>query len=376
MPQLRKISSNVVYVACGDERSILALELSPGARKGRVLQKVFVPGPAGPSITSMPLALHPTKNLLYVAVRMAQFSVSCFAVDPLTGKIEFRATEHLTENVVFMKIDRSGNFLLTVSYSESTINIYRLDKDGGVSQEPLMQFKTPLHPHSAVFDLSNRFLYVPCLGADLILNYGFDADRGIAFARPSCSIFVQSGAGPRHQALHPNGRYLFVLNELAASISVLDLVTSHRSPASIVQTVKLDVRNGDSEYAAADIHITPLGRFLYASERNSNLLTGFAVDPDTGSLARIGAWETEASPRSLAIDPAGQMLVVAGQISNHLSVYHIESRSGHLTWLFRQATPANPSWIEIAPLSAPSILRQLQGRSDEAHHNQLNMLEK
>jgi hypothetical protein len=58
----------------------------------------------------MPLALHPTKNLLYVAVRMAQGSVSCFAVVPLTGKIEFRAAEHLKENIVFLKIDRSGIF--------------------------------------------------------------------------------------------------------------------------------------------------------------------------------------------------------------------------------------------------------------------------
>lgn len=347
MSQLLKHHRIVAYVACADERKIVALQLSPKTGDVQVLQEVSVPGAEGPSVTSMPLALHPAKHFLYAGVRAPTFPVASFAIDPSSGKLHFRTSGHLADNTVFMKIDRSGQFLMAASYSGSTLSLHRLEREGVVCSPPLMHWETSPQPHSIMFDPSNRSFYVACLGGDVVLNYSFDADKGAVTPNPTYSIPVQDKAGPRHQALHPNGRFLFVLNELAASISVLDLGTSPPSPARVVQTLGLDLAGGDREHAAADIHLSPLGRFLYASERTTNLLTGFAVDPDTGSLTHIGAWETEASPRSLAIDPTGGLLMAAGQISNHVSVYRIESRSGLLTRLFRFATPPNPSWIEI-----------------------------
>lgn len=351
MSQLLKDQRTVAYVGCADERKIVVLQLSPGTGDVRVLQEVSVPGAEGPSATSMPLALHPAKHFLYAGVRAPTFPVASFAIDPSSGKLHFCASGHLSDNTVFMKIDRSGQFLTAASYSGSTLSLHRLEGEGGVSSPPLMHWETSPQPHSIMFDPSNRSFYVACLGGDVVLNYSFDADKGAVSPSPAYSIPIQDKAGPRHQALHPNGRFLFVLNELVASIVVIDLGTLPRSPARVVQTLELAPAGGDREYAAADIHLTPLGHFLYASERNTNMLTGFAVDPDTGSLTHIGAWETEASPRSFAIDSAGGLLMAAGQISNHVSIYRIEGRDGLLSRISRSATPANPSWIEIVCFS-------------------------
>jgi 6-phosphogluconolactonase len=148
--------------------------------------------------------------------------------------------------------------------------------------------------------------------------------------------------------MHPDGCFLFVLNELAGSICVLDLRMRSAAATPVLQTVMLGAGDGTEQYAAADIRITPDGRFLYASERTSNALIGFAVDADSGSLTKIGIWDTEASPRSLAIDPAGCVLVAAGQESNHVSIYRIDRATGRLIWLFRHRTHGNPSWVEIA----------------------------
>jgi 6-phosphogluconolactonase len=101
---------------------------------------------------------------------------------------------------------------------------------------------------------------------------------------------------------------------------------------------------------AADIHVTPDGRFLYASERTSSTLAGFAIDAGTGALKPIGNWPTETQPRGFAIDPAGRFLLSTGQISHSLTAYAINADSGALRPLKRYPMGANPNWVEIVEL--------------------------
>jgi 6-phosphogluconolactonase len=350
MSRLSKARSTVAYVACADERKILVLGFSSEGTDAEVLQEILVPGADGPSVTSMPLALHPKKSFLYAGLRASGFPVVSFAVDPISGRLDLRASGRLADNTVFMKVDRTGRFLMAVSYSGNNIALHRLEGEGAILSTPLSQWETPEKPHSIVLDLTNRSFFVACLGGDVVLKYDFDADKGAVSAAPTGSFATGNGAGPRHQALHPNGRFLFVLNELAASIVVLHLSPAPGMFARIMQVIDLDPAGGGREHAAADIHLTPRGDFLYASERETSMLTGFAVDPDNGTLSRLGAWETETCPRSFGMDLQGRFLIVAGQTSNHVSVYRIESESGLLQGVSRIAMPSNPSWVEVVGL--------------------------
>ena len=101
---------------------------------------------------------------------------------------------------------------------------------------------------------------------------------------------------------------------------------------------------------AADIHITPDGRFLYGSERTSSTLAAFGVDRATGELTPIGSYPTEKQPRGFNIDPTGRFLLAVGQLSDHLTCYRIDRESGALTDAGGLAVGRNPNWVEILSL--------------------------
>ena len=101
---------------------------------------------------------------------------------------------------------------------------------------------------------------------------------------------------------------------------------------------------------AADLHLTPDGRFLYGSERSSSTLTGFRVDPRSGTLSTIGSVPPERQPRGFNIDPTGRYVLVVGQLSHALSSYQIEAETGHLTKLNDYPMGKNPNWVEVVDL--------------------------
>ena len=103
---------------------------------------------------------------------------------------------------------------------------------------------------------------------------------------------------------------------------------------------------------AADLHLTPDGRFLYASERRTSTLTGFRIDDASGTLSPIGAFPTETFPRGFAIDPRGRFLLAVGQESHAMSVYSIDAATGGLTRIAQHEMARNPNWIEIVDLTA------------------------
>jgi 6-phosphogluconolactonase len=103
---------------------------------------------------------------------------------------------------------------------------------------------------------------------------------------------------------------------------------------------------------AADIHLTPDGQFLYASERTGSSLTGFKINKPDGRLTSIGHWDTEQQPRAFAISPDGRFLAAVGQKSNSMTLYNIHPDTGELTQLERQVTGINPGWVEMVSLQS------------------------
>jgi len=160
---------------------------------------------------------------------------------------------------------------------------------------------------------------------------------------------VKEKAGPRHFVFHANGKLVYVLGELDASVYVFDYDAA-TGQLKERQAVSALPPGFQGKPWAADLHITPDGKFLYGSERTSSTLAGFKVDPANGTLSSVGSVPTEKQPRGFSIDPSGRYLLVVGQLSHGMSSYRIDAESGKLTKLKEYPMGKNPNWIEIVDL--------------------------
>jgi 6-phosphogluconolactonase len=221
--------------------------------------------------------------------------------------------------------------------------------------------RTEQNAHSIQVDAANRTVFVPCLGGDVVMQFRFDAVTGRLSPNSPEAIRVSKGAGPRHFAFHPNNRNVFLLNELEASVYVFDYdaalgtLTEKQTllalpPDFSGPPLGMPGQSTNGGPKAADIHVSPDGRFLYASERTTSTLAAFRIDLASGLLDPIGSINTERTPRGFNIDPTGRFLLAAGQDSHHLTCYAIDQDSGRLTELQRYAMGQGPNWVEIVRL--------------------------
>jgi 6-phosphogluconolactonase len=333
----RAAARTIVYVSCAKDRTIRVLELDD---RGRLtpIQTTVVSGAV------MPLAVSPDRRFVYASLRSEPYAVSSFAIDRHSGRLTPLGAVPLADNMAYLSTDRSGRFLLGASYSGSRFSINRIRSGGAVEPAPLTVIETGPHAHAIATDLSNRFLFVPNLGADRILQYRFDAATGAIRPNEPPFVATPTGAGPRHIAFHPSGRFVFGINELDATVVTYRLRDNGALTALAAASAHPPAFTGKPW--AADVHVTPDGRFLYASERTSSTLAAFRVAED-GQLASVGTFATETQPRGFNIDPGGRFLVAAGQLSQGLRVHAIDRETGALTDASRLRVGDDPNWVEI-----------------------------
>lgn len=337
--------TTLLYVSCAEPREILRLALDRDSGALRPLGTTYVPGIDQASNTSMPLAVSPDRRVLHAALRQPPYPGVSFAIDPREGDLSVLGSAHLPHQICYLTVDRSGRHLLAASYQGALLASHRLNARGAITAPPTQVVATPPACHSVIQDAAGHFVYAASLGGDVIMRFRFDPETGRLEDMQTAPM--PQGAGPRHLQLSADGRVLYVLCELDATIGVFEVAAD---TGLLARRQILRTQPDGTATKAADLHLTPDGRVLYASERTSSTLTACRVAAD-GSLSMIGAFPTETFPRGFAIEPRGRFLFAVGQQSHHLSVYRIEA-DGVLTPLARHATPRNPNWIEIVDLPA------------------------
>ena len=339
----------VVYVsnAGSKEIHVFAMDRATGALE--LVEKVPVPGTEVPSPSSMPMAVSRDRRFLYAALRSPPFPVSSFAIDPASGRLSHLGHAPLADSMAYLVTDRSGRFLLAASYPGAKLAVNPIDAAGRVGGEPIQVLATPPKAHCVVIDAANRYVYCPALGADSILQLKFDAANGTLSPNTPADIRTKPGAGPRHLAFHPNGRFLYLITETTATIGGY-AIDAERGTLGELHFVDMLAPNHGGPIAAADLHVTPDGRFLYGSERRTSTLAGFRIDPQSGRLAAIGRFPTEKTPRGFRIDPRGRFLLSAGLDSHAMTVYAIDAASGALDPRHQYPMGQMPNWIEIVDL--------------------------
>jgi 6-phosphogluconolactonase len=340
-------TSTYVYVSNADSNDIHVLRLDDASGDLTPIETVVIHGITTPGI-STPMALGPDRRFLYVATRGEPKIAAGFTIDPTSGKLTHVASGPLADSTAYIAIDRSGRFLLGASYPGHMLTVNPIEPPGTV-QAPGQILPGYPNAHSILLDAANHHVLVPTLGDNRVNQFDFDANTGLLTPGTPPSVQLEGNTGPRHFAFSPDERFVFVLGEMDGAVHVLDY-DARTGRLTEKQAVSALPPGFQGKPKAADIHITPDGRFLYASERTSSTLSGFNVDPDNGTLSSIGSWPTERQPRAFNIDPSGRFLLAAGQLSHSLSCYQIDATSGELVLLESYPMGKNPNWIEIVNL--------------------------
>ena len=331
-----------VYVSNADSGEIGVYRLDAG---GTLVPVQTVP--VGGQV--MPLALGPDRRVLYAARRSEPLAVLSFAIEAGSGRLAALGEAPLPHSMANIATDRTGRWLFSASYGGDQIAVGPIGADG-VAQAAHQVLATAPHAHAIRPDPSNRFVFATSLGGGHVMQLRFDAATGRLAPNDPPTLAPHADASPRHLEFGPGARFVYLLNELDAAIDVLAFDAT-AGTLRTVQTISSLPPGFAGAPWAADLHLTPDGRFLYSSERRSNTLAAFRVDPVSGELTLSGHVPTEAQPRGFAITPDGAFLIAAGQLSNSLSVYAIDPRSGALAPRSRCAAGANPNWIEMVPLN-------------------------
>jgi 6-phosphogluconolactonase len=251
--------------------------------------------------------------------------------------------------MAYIVTDRSGRFLLSASYGGHKIAVNPIGPDGVVG--PVQQVvPTALNAHCILPDAANRFVLATSLGGDIINQFRFDSASGALAPHAPASVAVADKVGPRHLVFHPSGRFAYLIGELDGAIHAFDYDAA-AGRLSETQAISALPPGFAGTPWAADLHITPDGRHLYASERTSSTLAAFKIDPASGRLNMVGTYPTEKQPRGFAIDPSGCYLLAVGQLSHSMTSYAIDSAGGTLTRLAEYPMGRNPNWIEIVDFS-------------------------
>jgi 6-phosphogluconolactonase len=315
-----------------------------------------------------PMAVSPDRRVLYAAVRSQPYSVYAYAIDHDSGALRPLSVSPLAASCPYISLDRTGRYLFGASYQSHLVSVSAVAAGGRVAAAPLQVVPVGRNAHSIRVDASNRYAYAPTLGSDQIFQFAFDAGSGRLCSNTPAVVQMQPGTGPRHFATAADNRFVYVLSELLATVTTFALdgdsgrLTEVGSASGLPPGQDLvpgaprlapspadtaPPRSRDRDIWAADIHLTPDGRFLYISERTSSTLGRFGVNAATGELSYLGSTPTERQPRGFAIAPDGRFLVACGEKSDTISAYAIDAASGALALLQKYPGGKGANWVEI-----------------------------
>ncbi|MGI6418606.1 MAG: lactonase family protein [Thermoguttaceae bacterium] len=308
------------------------------------------------------LAVSPDQKFLY-SIHARKFGgkeheeVAAYAIVGRTGRLKLlNRQSSLGSASCYLDVDATGKTLLVANYSTGSVASLPVRDDGslgeaasfiqhaGSSVDPVRQ--TGPHAHSIVVSPENRFAYAADLGLDEVLIYRLDAAKATLSPNQTPLAKTSPGAGPRHLTFHPNGKYLYAINELGNSVTLFDY--DPRSGALRErQTISTLPQEFEGKSYCADLKITPNGRFLYGTNRGHDSIAAYRIGDD-GRLTLAGIEPSLGKgPQNLAISPRGELLLCANMPGGNVAVFRIDPQTGGLTSVGPPVSMPSPSCIRL-----------------------------
>lgn len=295
------------------------------------------------------LAVSPDEKYVYAVNENADStqhttggSIASFSFDKKTGTLTpLNKQSSGGKHPCYVTIDKTGKWVFAGNYSSGSLAVLKANRNGKLDAPKQTiehtgysvntERQTAPHVHATVLSPDNRYLFVPDLGIDKLMIYYFNKKKGKLQPAKIPFHMTEAGAGPRHFEFHPNGKYAYLIEELTGGISVYSY--HGNGDLHLQQNISALPGNFEGSIGSADIHVSPDGKFLYASNRgSSNDIAIFSIDESNGQLRSLGHQSTLGKgPRNFSIDPSGNFLLAANQNSDEVVVFKRDKTTGLLT---------------------------------------------
>ena len=293
------------------------------------------------------LALSPKSDYLYSIHAPGQFGgedheqVAAYKVNSKTGELTLLNRQSaLGTAACYLDVDATGKTVVVANYLTGSVASFPVNRDGSLSEVKTLVQHTGSsvnesrqegpHAHCIVISPDNRFVFAADLGIDQVLGYRLDPKAATIKAAPQPFVRTPPGAGPRHLTFHPNGKHVYVINELTNGVTVFDYNTKTGMLIE-KQTLSTLPDDFDGTSYCADLKITPDGRFLYGTNRGHDSLAAYSI-ADDGRLKLIEIIPSLGKgPQNLAITDNGGLILCANMPGNNVAVFRIDGKTGRLT---------------------------------------------
>ena len=287
------------------------------------------------------LAIDLAKRFLYAVNETPTGSVSSFRIDRKTGELSFLNQQSSAgADPCHLTVDSRSKSVLVANYTSGSVAALPVQRAGSLGAPvdveqhegsgPREQQKGP-HAHCIKLDRANRFAFAADLGNDKVMIYRFNPLTGKLEPAAQATATLHPGAGPRHLTFHPDGKFLYVINELDSSLTTFRYDAA-RGTLTAFETVSTLPHDFTGKSFCADVHVSKSGRFVYGSNRGHNSIVVFEIDPRERRLKLLEHVSTDGKwPRNFVIDPSGQFLLVANQHTDNVVVFRIDAQTGRLT---------------------------------------------
>lgn len=310
------------------------------------------------------VVLHPKRRALYSVAETSNYqgqktgAVAAFALEAATGKLtKLNELPSHGTSPCHVTVDRSGRCAVVANYGTGSVACYPIKSDGSLGEAsaviqhtgsgPNPSRQQGPHAHQAVISPDNRFVFIPDLGLDKVMIYRLDPAKGTLTPNDPPFASTPPGAGPRHMAFHPKGRYAYVICELTSVIAAYSYDAS-RGAFTMLESVSTLPPDFSGRNSTAEIEVHPNGRFLYGSNRGHDTIAVFAIDPSKGTLTLVEHVSTQGkTPRNFKIDPSGNFLLAANQDTDNVLVFRIDPSTGRLSPTGQTVQVGAPVCIEF-----------------------------
>lgn len=290
--------------------------------------------------------------------------VAAFSVDPAIGTVRpLNQMPSKGDFPCYITVSKNRKWVIAANYGGGSLVAYETKPDGSLSDHyqliqhsgtgPNKDRQEAPHVHSTIFSPDQHYLFAPDLGIDQVSIYRFDAsDKEPLTPAKQPFAAIKPGNGPRHIAFHPNKKWMYVIEEMGGSVSAWNY---HKGTMKEFQRIDAHPEGYTGDRGSADIHVSPDGNYLYASNRfQANNITIFKIDQTTGRLAVKGFQDVLGKkPRNFIIDPTGRYVIVANQESNDIRFFKRDIITGLLAPTNITISVGSPVCLQL--LALPSV---------------------
>nr|WP_026342284.1 lactonase family protein [Paenibacillus fonticola] len=279
----------------------------------------------------------------------------CFAIDPAAGSLsELNREFTLQPSTSHIQRDANSRFIAVSGYHGGNVGLIALRDDGligekvdeqqheGQGADPVRQDRP--HPHSALFSPDGRYVFIADLGLDKVVIYRLDQEGGKLTYHGE--VKTEPASGPRHLAFHPNGKWLYSINEVNSSLTSFAF-DAEAGALNIIDSISTLPGSFSGENTTAEVAISKDGKYLYGSNRGHDSLAVFAIDQANGKLSLIQHISSEGGhPRHFALTPSGDYLVAANRDSDNLAVFRVDAHTGKLAFTGKTVQISKPVCVQ------------------------------